>query len=1082
MIQKKKDLLTKVYNALLTELPNTYVLDQICFDRRLIDRLIRQINDKKICYPSVFLRFFERNKIYFKKMIEDKTEPKAFQKKEAIKNLIKNGIITPSNLSSIRNNEKIGKICNILGKKCSLKNKINIYYYCKRYFKNKSVSLTKNTFKNTNPKQKYSKAIIKNANDFKKDQCNVLKNQTENVLLHIDPPLVVEQSDEIIKSLKTPIKDEFDLIPMPKKTEMPNSNISINKNINTTNFELETTLKHPNNVKQEQCKIFKYLSQNNPENVVLDPSLGVEQSDKIPKILRTPIKDEFGCLLPTPEKIEMSNIILNFMDEMAPSNNILPLNTQNVLSLAKTTSKDCKIVEGSCSLKTEHYELVVKQNKLNPLYYPFVIKKYINFFINNTCILILKDKSYLKNGTIKLYATCKHDTCKKFVIVLKLNEITLLSSSRNFCHKHMITAYVKGAERLVTKQVLLEKKPSQYKKESILKAKRVLVTDSKNLQNIKSDSTIRKIRSEAISHLDRDKNDLLDLIQMQRDHPEYVQEISVPFSIKTFSKEQLYIILRQNVGNLPALYFDATGTVVRKSHPNDKRIYLYSGVVPLVQTKRIVPIFEMVSSSHFSKDIFKIFYDFKVFCEDQSKWPVFGSVVTDFSFANIHAISKACNGISLTDYLKQCFEIICGQIDMSKSLITIHLCCAHFLKMVSNDVNREFSDISIGKILNTFIAHCIKLDTLAHITEWFSQLTILLKSPCFDQMVKMAHENLISAVTGKNNEIIETTEIIAAEINRNDNVQSLYKSSPFYLHFNDIEKNTTGSDKGPPNPYFNPSFLSIVLTKYMPYVPLWSALLLNKNYGVDRFSNCYVENYFKDLKINILKGEKNLKASRFLRRSRENVLAKYKELALDIPTKKLTKLPKIIDPNAEKNSQERWNKKAKRTTTHFSGAFLKNEINLPIIPKIDTIVINDENEPFDLEKCIYCNAGRLAEQQNTDWVSCDDCKGWVHQKCVSPTKREFSTLAFVCSICTGTLCSPAKKQKLMESDFQYNELFKNCSNFIAGLKEINDVERDKIEIKTREQRNSVTWKEERKKELHRLYLVKFIKRKLINLK
>lgn len=48
-------------------------------------------------------------------------------------------------------------------------------------------------------------------------------------------------------------------------------------------------------------------------------------------------------------------------------------------------------------------------------------------------------------------------------------------------------------------------------------------------------------------------------------------------------------------------------------------------------------------------------------------------------------------------------------------------------------------------------------------------------------------------------------------------------------------------------------------------------------------------------------------------------------------------------------------------------------------------------------KCIYCGHGLLDE--TADWVQCDVCDGYVHQKCESPTEKSYSG-QFVCKRCT----------------------------------------------------------------------------------
>lgn len=77
---------------------------------------------------------------------------------------------------------------------------------------------------------------------------------------------------------------------------------------------------------------------------------------------------------------------------------------------------------------------------------------------------------------------------------------------------------------------------------------------------------------------------------MQLDHSEYIKEVTIPFTVKVFSEEQITILERLSFQKLPVLY---------------------SAVVP-TETERIVPIFEMVSSCHYAKDIFKLFYEFLV--------------------------------------------------------------------------------------------------------------------------------------------------------------------------------------------------------------------------------------------------------------------------------------------------------------------------------------------------------------------------------------------------------------------------------------------------------------------------------------
>lgn len=108
--------------------------------------------------------------------------------------------------------------------------------------------------------------------------------------------------------------------------------------------------------------------------------------------------------------------------------------------------------------------------------------------------------------------------------------VKVFRTSINYCHLDKLTTYIKGVERSILKQKLINTKPLQYKKQTILNTKRSTINRG-NLYNIKSDPTLRKIRSEARSALDRDKDQLIDLMKMHFGHPEYIKEVAVPFNV-----------------------------------------------------------------------------------------------------------------------------------------------------------------------------------------------------------------------------------------------------------------------------------------------------------------------------------------------------------------------------------------------------------------------------------------------------------------------------------------------------------------------------------------------------------------------
>lgn len=806
------------------------------------------------------------------------------------------------------------------------------------------------------------------------------------------------------------------------------------------------------------------------EFIVLTPStpphraeqIGHDSNDRLSPDLHQIQSNNSSVINITPQKFHVPAPLLNLLVEDG-KDIILPTGSRNVEQLPISTFKKCNYFEGSINLDSSFIQFTKQERTLNKSYSSYLIKNRIGKYINNVCVIVIKYTKYnKKEDSHVLYAACKQKNCKKFKIILKNTCLSVYSTSLHFCHKGPVTSHVKGIERTLLKQQLIKTKPSAYKRESILNVKKNIAKCG-NLQKIKSDCVIRKIKSEAVSSLDRDKEDIIDLIKMQRDHGEYIQEVTVPFTVKTFSHEQLSILQRQAVSFLPMVYFDATGTVVRKPFEkfNMKRIYLYSGVIPTSTADRIVPIFEMVSSLHHSKTIFKIFHDFRVFCEENAKWPIFGGVVTDFSFANIHAIVRACNQMDLVTYLNVAFDIATCKNEISDSIITIHLCCAHFMKMISRHVDENFPDKKNASIIKDFIATCITSKSLNDISQWFLNINILLHAQFYDKNVKKAFETLSQmryTHSSYESETLETTTSIPEtdkENNKND--QALYSKSPFYNYFKQLLSTSAVivSNEGIENPFQSKVFFELLLKSYMPYVPLWTALLIRDCYAKNRFSNAYVENYFLHLKLNILEGDKNLRISRFLRKSREHVLAVHKEVDLNIPKSQLTKLRNKFPECDERQSQETWNKRKKVVTNHFSASYLKTAA------KIDgsSFIIEplkDEEDPFDLENCIYCHFGRLNE--TTSWVKCDKCLKWVHQKCVSNSQTSFSG-EFICKLC---LYDPSTENKSLLNES--SNIKQKCENFISSLK-LDDNQRRELQEKTKDQRECQLWKDERRKRL-----------------
>lgn len=762
------------------------------------------------------------------------------------------------------------------------------------------------------------------------------------------------------------------------------------------------------------------------------------------------------------ETLDVPVSILNVSDDHESKGvvELLPPNSRNlsrdILSNAKY--KNCTVLEGTFEIPPNIWSQIFKNGKLHTKYYPFYFRNRINKYINNICQIVFKYVKYLKKMIINIYAKCIHSQCKKFKIVVNDRKVFVYSTSINYYHKKCVTSYLKGVERYIVKKNILNKKPLAYKKEIIRRENINFISKTKNLRKIKSDATFRKIKSEAKSEKDRDKNEKLDIIKMQEDHPEYIKEVSFPFNVKLYSKEQLTILEKQKLGTvLPYIYFDATGKLVRNPGENKKTVLFYTGVVSVHKIQRTLPIFSMISSSHDAHSIFKLLDDFRYFCEENRKWPVLAGVVTDFSFANIHAISKAFNRITLVEYLDVCMTTVSKDLlttTAKKDFITIHLCCAHFLKMATKDINLLSKNEKQKLLFKDILAAAVKIKKLDQLDKWFKNAVILLSGKYFNRDIKKSL-NCLKELCCKDNLDDEENVLSSNTVSYFDNDDRLYTKSPFYKRYKNIYENTIISNEmDRENDYENKKLLMLILNKYMPYSPLWNGMMLVER---ERISNAVVENYFGDLKRNILNGEKNLKCSRFVRLYREEIISLYKECQLDIEKNKLTtkrSKPTHTDHTEEIYSQESWNKKTKTVDTHFTARYIKH---------LSVSLVSDENERDtkqlekdksniieldDVTRCVYC--GLVKFNETTLFVQCDKCDQWVHQTCESEDTS--FTGQFICKLCTNNF---------NDSDAPSNDLFQKCASFIQKIS-LTDDEKRYLEIRTVNQHESLEWKEQRR--------------------
>lgn len=123
-----------------------------------------------------------------------------------------------------------------------------------------------------------------------------------------------------------------------------------------------------------------------------------------------------------------------------------------------------------------------------------------------------------------------------------------------------------------------------------------------NLQDIKSDDVVRKIRSESLMADDYAKDDIEDLLLTHSDkNIYYLGHVGLPAYAYVYSIEQLNLLKTLDSNKPTTVYLDATGTVVRKADKSHKRVLYYAFVTSFelpCKSSENCAIVEMISSSH----------------------------------------------------------------------------------------------------------------------------------------------------------------------------------------------------------------------------------------------------------------------------------------------------------------------------------------------------------------------------------------------------------------------------------------------------------------------------------------------------
>lgn len=318
---------------------------------------------------------------------------------------------------------------------------------------------------------------------------------------------------------------------------------------------------------------------------------------------------------------------------------------------------------------------------------------------------------------------------------------------------------------------------------------------------------------------------------------------------------------------------------------------------------------------------------FLQFCEKERVWPLFTTIVTDFSKALINAGMLHWNKCDLETYLNFCYHKLQENVNVINEMVVFKLCYAHFKKNVSRKVDTLKMSKNSKLETKRLFKYGFHANDFSQIKLWFRHLVVIhcskTENTAFQASLKELNEmSKLSLLAEKNKAILRkrskdrcnnsfmdnTERLCSEELNLNDKLpdcafisqekgkqKSFYKRSHFYRDFMEIYKSfeIQSQDTIVTNSLCCREFVEYVLQYYIPFLPMWSSVVSDGITNAFTPTNGMVEGWFHEVKHNIISkvdfGAGRLKYGRFIDAVRENILSETKQVLHRIPSTNLNR-------------------------------------------------------------------------------------------------------------------------------------------------------------------------------------------------
>lgn len=416
----------------------------------------------------------------------------------------------------------------------------------------------------------------------------------------------------------------------------------------------------------------------------------------------------------------------------------------------------------------------------------------------------------------------------------------------------------------------------------------------------------------------------------------FVQALGIfPFFVTFYTEMQVIAFIRsckEESGGM--LHFDSTGSIVRRL-PQQSAPFLYCGLMG----KQNLPAFEFITSRHDADWLSSLIQLFlrDVRLANGGRPVTLRHIITDFSYAIIHAVLSAFNNMTLLTYVQTTYSVLLRRCTAERiqSLTFITLCAAHSMKALSRRLVRKEDNKKKRQVVLQLFALLQRSSSLDQAHRLYRNIYVVLCSPNATSVVATSLEELSPAVS---------TDLLADEAAhaqadehafkecQTTDALSLKKSSPFSASFalaiEDVDIGE-GADDAPSNSNYSPMGFDCIRDIIHLY-PLWSCAMQNDvvRHASDMQecddvdvsedvswpacpTNAKVESHFKSVKHGRLAGRMPVRPREFILAELTNVMGKVNE-------SKLPKQGKRTRRHARtgRDAEEIWKRRRQNRTTY----------------------------------------------------------------------------------------------------------------------------------------------------------------------